>query len=67
MDDEFGFAEWLEEMMAEKGLTIKQVAYLVGHSYASIRYYLMGERSPNIVIANDFMNLFGKKLVVVDK
>lgn len=67
MEDEFGFSEWLEEMMIENGLTIKQLADLSGHTYASIRYYLHGERSPNVVIANDFMNLFGKKLVVVDK
>ena len=67
MNDEFSFSEWLENAMKEHNLNQNQIATMSGHAPSCIRHYLTCQRFPSILIINDFLNLFGKKLIVVDK
>ena len=67
MNDEFSFSEWLENTLKENNLTAYSMAEKVGHSPFCIYHYVNCKRSPTINTVNDFLNAFGKKLIVVDK
>lgn len=66
-EDEFSFSEWLEVELKKSGMTQSQLARKVGVTQQSIGQYISGMRTPSIITANDVLNVFGKKFVVIDK
>ena len=65
--EDFNFAEWLGDIMADRGLSQKMVADITGYTPPAISKWLNEKRYPSIIIVNDFMNAFGQQLQAVER
>lgn len=64
---EFSFSEWLENELEEQGMMQKMLAEKTGITAGAISNYVRCVRSPKLDTVNLILDVFGKKIVIVDK
>lgn len=61
------FAEWLNNEMEIKGINRRKLAKKSGVGISTVRRCALGIGTPNLETVGLLMDVFGKKLVIVDK
>lgn len=65
-NDDFNFAHWLRTEMDKRGWDELDLAIESYISEQSIRYWLQGDRYPNLYNFLQIIHTFGKRVEIVD-